>query len=672
MASSASELHPKCIATTGDEFDKSIRGDDGPRQDGQRRAESRPNLFRKALFTPDGTTIITHNEDNCLRTFVLPPDLLEDAKEPRCLTEHAIWQASSNIQSYAIYPGFDLQNPATTFVLAGASNVPVTLRNALHYDTVQASYPLIMPTNEEHQPPRSVDFTRDGTHFLVGSDSLLAGFDCSRYGEGPRISHKLRRGRKAPRGLQIFQRKGFVSALGISNEGLLALGTNEREIALYSNEGLGSLISSFELEVDLGSGVSDLKWSPCGKYLLVAERQSNVVQVYDVRNTQRKVSDLTGRYAITPQKMYVDVVPSVNGYEVWGGGTDGVVRMWSNPGEKEEDQMSSAALKMHEAPVASAIWHPAGAVLVTASGARSEKSAFGGDEDEVSGLPAVRDNSLRVWTVEACRVQHPPAIMARTLKYERREAAFKVAARKEAARARASNAAAKTNNKKKSSKRKAAKDGELSYEACHKVLYCAELLEMILLNVYDPRDAFAPKVSAEGNSAKDQKVRKSDSGQQDSEPAVQGRVKAASHDEDEYDEGEARRCMRTLLFSQRVNHMFKGMIDGSTKLQQALWFTELLDTGTANNDDHSSRRNDAKRPRNMTRTNPLFSKSSGCDLKILEIKDDSKYIDCRVSAEIRASSFMRDSKSHAKTWRRMLVAQSNQSVRVLRATASGL
>ncbi|CAK1358444.1 unnamed protein product [Cercospora beticola] len=399
MASSALELHPKCIATTRDAFNKSTRGTSASTRDGQRLAEARANFFHKALFTPDGTSIITHNEDNCLRTFVLPMDLLDEAEEPRSLTEHTIWKASSKIQSYAIYPGFDLQNPATTFVLAGAADVPITLRNALHYNTVQASYPLIHSATEVFQPPRSLAFTRDGTHFLVGSDSLLAVFDCSQYGEGPSISHKLRRGRKAPRGLQTLQRKGFVSALNISNEGFLALGTNEREIALYSNEGLGSSISSFELEPDLGAGVSDLKWSPCSKYLLAAERQSNVVQVYDIRNTQRKVSDLTGRYAITPQKMHIEVVPTAAGYEVWGGGTDGVVRMWSNPGEKEEDQVPSAALKLHEASVASAIWHPTGAVLVTASGGRLEESLDKDDEEQVSRSPAKEDNSLNVWTV---------------------------------------------------------------------------------------------------------------------------------------------------------------------------------------------------------------------------------------------------------------------------------
>jgi hypothetical protein len=35
------------------------------------------------------------------------------------------------------------------------------------------------------------------------------------------------------------------------------------------------------------------------------------------------------------QRLGVDVVPTATGYEVWAGGTDGVVRMWSQPGSRE-------------------------------------------------------------------------------------------------------------------------------------------------------------------------------------------------------------------------------------------------------------------------------------------------------------------------------------------------
>ncbi|EMF09194.1 WD40 repeat-like protein [Sphaerulina musiva SO2202] len=399
MSSPTDTLHPKCIATTGDEFHHRTRTSHSSHLSDESLVARRSNIFRKALFTPDGTSIVTHTEDNCLRTFVLPPELLDERYEPLSLNAYATWQSGSNVQSYAVYPGFDLQDPTTTFVLTGSASVPVTLRNALDYNSVQASYPLIHRTTEEYQPPRSLAWTRDGLHFLVGSDNLLAGFDCSQAGQGPTIFHKLKAGRKSSSGLQMLQRKGLVSSLSISNDGLLALGTNEREIAMYDNDGLGSWVSSFELEEGLGTGISDLKWSPCGKHLLIAERQSNVIQMYDIRNTQQKVGDLTGRYAATPQVMNIDVVPTASGYEVWGGSTDGTVRMWSNPGDEYGGQMPSATLKLHGSPVSSAIWHPSGAILATASGRRFDDTTST-ELDKDSGLSDLKqDSSLKIWTV---------------------------------------------------------------------------------------------------------------------------------------------------------------------------------------------------------------------------------------------------------------------------------
>jgi WD40 repeat protein len=115
----------------------------------------------------------------------------------------------------------------------------------------------------------------------------------------------------------------------------LALGTTLREVALYEQEGLGRCTSVFSLESGAGTGVTNVEWSPCGKYLLVAERQSDVVQVYDIRDTHQKVATLSGRNANTTQTLNIDVLPTASGYEVWGGGLDGKVRMWKDPGSKE-------------------------------------------------------------------------------------------------------------------------------------------------------------------------------------------------------------------------------------------------------------------------------------------------------------------------------------------------
>ncbi|CZT24026.1 uncharacterized protein RCC_09743 [Ramularia collo-cygni] len=390
----------KCVASTGAVFHCPVPT---TRKDGVPIS----NLFRHAKFTADGTSLITHNEDNRLRTYVLPTDLLDEQEQPHALTEHSSFRSASNIQSYALYPGFDLQDTSTTLALCGSAFVPISLKNVLQYDIIHATYPLINEKTEAHLPPRSLLFTRNGSHFIAGSENALAAFDCSRDGSGPLFLHQLKPGRKAPQNSLQAQRRGAVSALAISADGVLALGTTLREVALYEQEGLGQCASVFSLESGVGTGVTSVDWSPCGKYLLVAERQSDVFQVYDIRDTHQKVTTLIGRNANTTQTLNIDVIPTATGYELWGGGLDGKVRMWRNPGSIENDVGPDAAFKIADAPVSSTAWHPSGAVLATSSGRRLAHSlASDGsdseDEDDanISALPSsLPDNTLRVWTL---------------------------------------------------------------------------------------------------------------------------------------------------------------------------------------------------------------------------------------------------------------------------------
>lgn len=373
-----------------------------PRDD---RSKGPSNLFREAQFSADGTTVVTFNEDHHLRSFVLPSDLLDESQQPHNLKPHAEYKSGTNIQSYALYPHFNLQDPSTTLVLTGSNDVPITLRNALHYDTVHGNYRFVNPLTEAHFPPSSLAFINQGQHFLAGSDNIVAAFDCSQNGSESIVKHQLRPGKRS-RTTQVdpwtMIRKGRATALSVSNDGLLAVGTTQREIGLYSDEGMGECTSVFTVDGEYGDGVTSLKWSPDGTYLLVAERQSESIQVYDVRKLQRRVACLFGRRADTPQRLGMDVITTMNGCEVWAGGTDGGVRMWANPGSKEGVVDPDAELKLHESTVSSCIWHPTGAVMATCSG---ERYAWKGDEDEkeenvgVVDLSAIPDNSLKIWTV---------------------------------------------------------------------------------------------------------------------------------------------------------------------------------------------------------------------------------------------------------------------------------
>lgn len=341
MSSINAELRPKCVATTGDAFQK-------PAQKHVDYDNHRSNLFRHAKFSADGTTIITQNDDHCLRTFLLPTDLLDGRDEPHMLEPYSHFQSGTNLQSYAIYPRFDLQDLQTTLVLSASSQVPITLRNALHYDTIYGSYPFVNTLNEEHRTPRSLAFTSSGDHFIAGSWNVIAAFDLSRPGEEAISRCTLKSSKNATQvGTMSLSRKGWISAMSASSDGMFAIGTTEREIALFEDDGLGRCTSSFSLQKYEGTGITGLRWSPCGRYLLVAERSSDDVQVFDIRGASKELSRLTGRAAKSNQILDMDVI-SNDGFEVWAGGTDGRVRIWTNPGSREGLHEPDAVLEMHE------------------------------------------------------------------------------------------------------------------------------------------------------------------------------------------------------------------------------------------------------------------------------------------------------------------------------------
>lgn len=363
MSSPSPPFSLKCVGSTGDTFCKTIQENNDGQPPAKRRRVGRngdySNLFREAQFSGDGTTIVTHSEDESLRTFILPPDLLDESTGSSRLECYDEIQSPTNTLSYSLYPHFDLQNPSTTLVIAASKDVPLALRNALHYETLHASYPLIDASTEAFITPHSLTWTPDGRHFIAGSKDQLSIFDASRTGEGPVSLHKTAPGRTAKKlyGAQdINNCRGIISALRNSPDGLLAAGTLDRNIGLFDHNGFQECSTAFSLPPPEnknsrrdGSGVTHLRWSPCGKYLLVAERQSDIIHIYDVRTTHRRVGWLSGRRADTTQKLGMDIVPTGDGgFEVWAGGMDGCVRMWRNVGKGEGEQAPEREVKLHD------------------------------------------------------------------------------------------------------------------------------------------------------------------------------------------------------------------------------------------------------------------------------------------------------------------------------------
>ncbi|KAL1864210.1 hypothetical protein Daus18300_007807 [Diaporthe australafricana] len=307
---------------------------------------------------------------------------------------------TTNVFSPAPY--FALENPDTQHVLVACRDHPIQIFRALpatlapgndppvshhqpHENSSLFSYRLISPQTEAYLPVHSLAWpaphTTSSSSFFVGSNNLIAQFNLHRIGEGPQqVVHTIPSKRHISKGNGVGMR-GMVSALSMQNDenyvptGLLAAGTWTRWVGLYDFARGGERVATWSVAEAAasvavkdpvpepgsqqpcspsqrttstgkkrpiggigGAGINQTVWSPDGRYLLVNERQSTGVLIYDVRVTNKLLGVLAGRDALTHQRLDLTVYPDsegVGGFEVWAGTRDGTVKVWQGVGNDE-------------------------------------------------------------------------------------------------------------------------------------------------------------------------------------------------------------------------------------------------------------------------------------------------------------------------------------------------
>lgn len=403
--------------------------------------------------------MITSSYDNKISSFLVPQNLLDDRDEPLTLRAQKVIPLAESTNIVASSPYFDVRYPNTDHLLVACRDHPVQLYSALppapsldetedddHVpksagaggsNTPLASYRLISPTTEAYIPIHSAVWPSPGTHFLVGGRDLIAQFDITRNGDGPSKCVPTIPSRRHIRKGNGVGMRGTVSALGAQNTaesaytGLVAAGTWTRSVGLYDFARGGECVSTWNIaeaassavttnlpcssEVAAehvsygntrdrptgigGGGINQTIWSPCGRYLLINERQSTGMLIYDVRVTNKVIGFLAGRDALTHQRLDCDVfsgLESVGGFEVWAGSRGGTVKVWEGVGNTEGCQWpswdfsagdSGAGKQAAASPaLGSVALHPSGSVVATCSGCWTIP------EDDDSGIET--DSSL--------------------------------------------------------------------------------------------------------------------------------------------------------------------------------------------------------------------------------------------------------------------------------------
>lgn len=391
-------------------------------------------------WSNDGTTLISSNSLNEIATFILPSNLLDsgNSPEPKLLEPQGIVTLAEPIVSYAPAPYFTLEYPGTYLALASCRDLPIHLHNLVSdwekgkdddgeevgdaedsttlsrsfpssSSSVKATYKFVNHLTEAHLPAHSLVWPTPQT-FIAGSKNVVALFDTTVDGSGPVTEiHTIPSTRHLLKGGGVGM-KGVVSTLstqwndylsqpqkslsgcggGGSGIGLVAAGTWTRNISLYDPFRTNRAVSIFSVKEAAdtiagitGQGIIQTMWSPCGRYLLVAERKSHGMLVYDVRVEGKLLSWLTGREdptALAPssnswsgnQVRYADVFcgSGDTGFEVWAGNSNGEVKVWDSVGLEEQEMRPSWDWRACDpgVSVGASVLHPTGSVVATCSG----------------------------------------------------------------------------------------------------------------------------------------------------------------------------------------------------------------------------------------------------------------------------------------------------------------
>ncbi|ETL35747.1 hypothetical protein F442_12429 [Phytophthora nicotianae P10297] len=227
------------------------------------------NNFTKGVkVSPDGLCLLTNSDDHVLRLFEM-----SNASDSTSLLQA---KEGGTVYDYEWYPFMSSADPNSCIFVSTSRDQPVHLWDA-YTGELRASY-RAFDHMDELASAQSLAFNSTGTKLFAGFDRMIRFFDLSQPSRDFRARplSKTRRSRKGQRGL--------ISTLHFNpdHSKIYAAGSYAGTTCVYTEDEGEELLALRDHD---GRGISQVKFSPCGRFLFTAARRDARIHCWDIRAT---------------------------------------------------------------------------------------------------------------------------------------------------------------------------------------------------------------------------------------------------------------------------------------------------------------------------------------------------------------------------------------------------
>lgn len=286
---------------------------------------NRALICQDAFWAHDGTSFVTVNDDYGIRQYLVP---VQDPGGGSIKELIPFTRAFTNqsVVCSRVHPRYSLFNETDdlNFILLGMRNVPLQLcplRSESDKLQISRSFDVSCSNNDTLKVPHAIDFH--------GSDLFLAGFERNRV-----CLYDINRSspiwatQSTRKSSGSHAHRAIVSCFDESTSGML-FKSSMRVYGTYKNE--LSVVdprtpSSFHLhKLTSGKGIIQILKSVNGHYLYIITRNTNVIDILDIRQPSRRLNVLTLPFKMGTQKFKASL-SAVSGLHM--GTTDGSLLNW--------------------------------------------------------------------------------------------------------------------------------------------------------------------------------------------------------------------------------------------------------------------------------------------------------------------------------------------------------